>query len=236
MHTQGGSKETPSTSYKPAVTPAVEKTGAGGDKPASGARIEVKTAQDAKMVADKRKQSLTERKLDKCPVCSEVHTYERTWPATNPPVKARLISTHLTTCANISCYVSRREDGRSHGKRGMLGVCRLGSYGTHKYPGGKPGRELKCSQTVNGVVCDSAHGRWYHETATSGASHSVVASVSSQGPGLYEVYLAPIHPPSNQANQGTASGMIMIDPGSDTNFVRHDFAEAIGLTGRGVPI
>ena len=230
MHTQGGSKETPSASYKPAVTPAVEKTGAGGDKPASGARIEVKTVQDAKMVADKRKQSLTERKLDKCPVCGEVHTYERTWPATSPPVKARLISTHLTTCGKFLAMSPDAKMAAVVGNAGCL-VCAAWDHTVHKYPGGKPGRELKCSQTVNGVVCGSAHGRWYHETATSGASHSVVASVSSQGPGLYEVYLSPIHPPSSQANQVAASGMIMIDPGSDTNFVRHDFAEAIGLTG-----
>ena len=45
------------------------------------------------------------------------------------------------------------------------------------------------------------------------------------------MYLAPVHPPSDQAIQETASGMIMVDPGSDTNFVRHEFAQAIGLTG-----
>ena len=230
MHTQGGSKETPSASYKPTVTPAVEKTGAGVDKVASGARIDVKTVQDAKMVADKRKQSLMERKLDKCPVCGEVHTYERTWAGTNPPVKARLVSTHLTTCGKFLAMSPDAKMAAVVGNAGCL-VCAAWDHTVHKYPGGKPGRELKCSQTVNGAVCGSAHGRWYHETATSGASHSVVASVSSQGPGLYEVYLSPIHPPSSQVSQETASGMIMIDPGSDTNFVRHDFAEAIGLSG-----
>ena len=28
-----------------------------------------------------------------------------------------------------------------------------------------------------------------------------------------------------------ASGMIMVDPGSDTNFIRHDFALSLGITG-----
>ena len=95
LHTQGGQKE---TGHKPGGAPTVEKTGGGGDQKAVGSRIEVKTTQDAKLVADKRKQSLIERKLDKCPVCGEVHTYERTWTGTSPIVKARLVSTHLTTC------------------------------------------------------------------------------------------------------------------------------------------
>ena len=106
LHAQGGPKDNPPNSYKPAVPPVVEKTGAGGDKPAGGGRIEVKTAQDAKAVAEKRKQSLAERKLDKCPVCGETHTYERTWTATNPVVKAKLVSTHLTTCSQIFGHAS----------------------------------------------------------------------------------------------------------------------------------
>ena len=36
---------------------------------------------------------------------------------------------------------------------------------------------------------------------------------------------------ATRTSQETASGMIMIDPGSDTNFVRHEFAQAIGLLG-----
>ena len=230
LHAQGGSKVTPPSLFKPAVTPVVEKTGAGGDKPAGGTRIEVKTAQDAKMVAEKRKQSLAERKIDKCPVCGEIHTYERTWTAASPPVKARLVSTHLTTCAKFLNMSPDEKMAVVMGNAACM-VCAAWDHATHKYPGGKPSRELKCSQTVNGVVCGAPHGRWYHETAAAGSSHSVVASASSQGPGLYEVYLAPIHPPSSQSVQETASGMIMIDPGSDTNFVRNDFAQAIGLVG-----
>ena len=157
LHAQGGSKVTPPSSYKPAVTPVVEKTGAGGDKPAGGARIEVKTAQDAKMVAEKRKQSLAERKLDKCPVCGEIHTYERTWTAASPPVKARLVSTHLTTCAK---FLSMSPDEKMAVVMGNVAcmVCAAWDHATHKFPGGKPGREIKCSQTVNGVVCGAPHG------------------------------------------------------------------------------
>ena len=59
LHTQGGSKE---VSYKPVVTPTVEKTGSGGDQKATRTRIEVKTAQDAKIVADKRKAEFDREK------------------------------------------------------------------------------------------------------------------------------------------------------------------------------
>ena len=57
------------------------------------------------------------------------------------------------------------------------------------------------------------------------------ATPPRQGPGLYEVYLAPMHAPEGTENPGTAAGMIMIDPGSDTNFVRHSFARQLGLVG-----
>ena len=39
--------------------------------------------------------------MDKCPVCSQVHTYERTWTGVDPPIKAALVSTHLTTCSKF---------------------------------------------------------------------------------------------------------------------------------------
>ena len=40
-----------------------------------------------------------------------------------------------------------------------------------------------------------------------------------------------MHAPDGTPNPGTAAGMIMVDPGSDTNFVRHGFAEQLGLVG-----
>ena len=51
------------------------------------------------------------------------------------------------------------------------------------------------------------------------------------GPGLYEVYSAPVHPPSGSSDTYAADGMIMIDPGSDTNFIRNEFAVQLGLVG-----
>ena len=66
---------------------------------------------------------------------------------------------------------------------------------------------------------------------TAGGAHSVVAAAAQQGPGLYEVYLAPIHSPEGLPDPRVASGMIMIDPGSDTNFIKHEFAKQLGLEG-----
>ena len=108
----------PSTSAKP--KPAVDSTDKGlqsqslhaldstdsaASKPAGagakGGRLEVNSLQDAKLVADKRKANLEAKKMDKCPVCDSQHTYERVWDNVQPPVKMRLLSTHLTTCAKF---------------------------------------------------------------------------------------------------------------------------------------
>ena len=45
------------------------------------------------------------------------------------------------------------------------------------------------------------------------------------------MYLAPMHSPKDSATTEVASGMIMVDPGSDTNFIRHEFALSLGITG-----
>ena len=50
---------------------------------------------------------------------------------------------------------------------------------------------------------------------------------ASQLPGLYEVYKAEF---GGMAGRGQA-GTLMIDNGSDTNFVRHEFALSLGLQG-----
>ena len=59
----------------------------------------------------------------------------------------------------------------------------------------------------------------------------MVAASTRQAPGLYEVYLAPVHPPGSCPDVEPSPGMIMIDPGSDTNFVKHEFARKLGLRG-----
>ena len=46
-------------------------------------------------------------------------------------------------------------------------------------------------------------------------------------PGLYEVYNAEFQTTSSSNGRGT----VMIDNGSDTNYIRHDFAASLGLVG-----
>ena len=217
LHAQGG-KSKEETSATPAT---------GGER---AARIDVKTTADALKIAERRQTNLAARKLDKCPVCNQSHYYEKTWPNTQPPVKARLLSTFLTSC---SAFLALSPDQKMAAVLGNAGCihCASWDHQLHKFPGGRPTRTPTCSVQVNGQACGAAHGRWFHDSGAQGGSHSVIATPPKQGPGLYEVYLAPMHAPDGTPNPGTAAGMVMVDPGSDTNFVRHGFAEQLGLVG-----
>ena len=181
-------------------------------------------------MAERRQANLAARKLDKCPICNQSHHYEKTWPNTQPPVKAKLLSTFLTSC---SAFLALSPDQKMAAVLGNAGCihCASWDHQLHKFPGGRPTRTPTCSVQVNGQACGAAHGRWFHESGAQGGSHSVIATPPRQGPGLYEVYLAPMHAPDGAADPETAAGMVMIDPGSDTNFVRHGFAEQLGLVG-----
>ena len=194
------------------------------------ARIDVKTLADAQKVAERRKKNLEERKLDKCPVCDQKHWYEKTWSTVSPPVKTQMLSTHLTTCPRFLALSGEEKMAAIIGNA-ACSQCASWDHSNHKPPGGKPARELKCSVKIDGTNCGAAHGRWYHEGTGGGGAHSVVAASSRQAPGLYEVYLAPVHPPGGDQDVDPSPGMIMIDPGSDTNFVKHEFAKKLGLQG-----
>ena len=226
LHTQGIPKQ-PATSAGQGVVTQESSSGDQG-KESQPARIDVKTMQDAVQIAERRKANLEKRKIAKCPLCDMEHTYERVWPNTQPPVKARLISTHLTTCARFLAMPPDEKMAAVLGNAGCL-TCAAWDHTVHKFPGGKPPKDPKCSVKVGGSPCGGVHGRWYHDDGKGGSAHSVVVAASIQGPGLYEVYLAPVH--SAEEGQEVSPGMIMIDPGSDTNFVRHDFARQLGLTG-----
>ena len=170
------------------------------------------------------------KKLDRCPVCDNQHTYEKSWTHVQPPIKTKLLSTHLTSCAKFLALPAESKLAAVMGNAACL-QCAAWDHAVHKFPGGKPGKEPKCSVVLDGGVCGGKHGKWYHEGGGSGGAHSVVATASTSGPGLYEVYLAPVHPPSDMAGGEATSGMIMIDPGSDTNFIRNEFAQQLGLAG-----
>ena len=224
MHAYGGGRDGAQRQKSP------DKEGDSSKPKTPATRIEVKTDKDAKEVAEKRKQNLVSRKLDKCPICSQSHTYERTWTTTQPPVKARLLSTHLTTCDKFLALSSDAKLAAVLSNAACL-HCAAWDHSVHKFPGGKPTKDPKCSFLVGGSACGGQHGRWFHETGGSGSAHSVVATTPQQGPGLYEVYLAPIHPPGDDSTRASASGMVMVDPGSDTNFVTHEFAKSLKLQG-----
>ena len=116
------------------------------------------------------------------------------------------------------------------GNTGCL-TCAAWDHAEHKFPGGKPVREPRCAVIVEGRACGGAHRRWFHDNSVGGGAHSVVVAAPKQGPGLYKVYLAPVHSPDEEDESKVAAGMIMVDPGSDTNFIRHEFAAQLGLQG-----
>ena len=76
---------------------------------------------------------------------------------------------------------------------------------------------------------------WYHSIQGGAANTgSIVAAcgvtydkVIDRKPRLYEVYSVPIP----AADGGEKAGTILIDPGSDTNYICHDYAKSLGLQG-----
>ena len=76
---------------------------------------------------------------------------------------------------------------------------------------------------------------WFHPVtsgeATTGTVHEADNPDSPNHPlhrpGLYEVYSVVIP----RSGPGEEVGTILVDSGSDTNYVRHDFAQRLGLTG-----
>ena len=95
------------------------------------------------------------------------------------------------------------------------------------------GRELpdpKCKILANGVECGGKHGKWFHTTA--GTTGNIIADADASRsaavtPGLFEVYFADFI----NSEGGVTQGSIMIDAGSDTDYIRHGFAEDLGLRG-----
>ena len=61
-------------------------------------RTVVKSLQDAQEVYAKREKNLETKKLDKCPLCNQRHTFKNTWALTNPVIKTDMLSTQLTSC------------------------------------------------------------------------------------------------------------------------------------------
>ena len=110
------------------------------------------------------------------------------WANTTPPVKAKLVSTHLTSCSVFLALTPEEKLAAVLGNAACL-HCAAWDHAVHKFPGGKAtNRDPKCSAVVAGVVCGGQHGRWYHNDGKTGTTNSVVAAASTHAPGLYEVY------------------------------------------------
>ena len=142
-----------------------------------------------------------------------------------------MLSTHLTSCPK---FLAMAPDARLAVVLANAGCsqCAAWDHSEHKYAGGRTVREPKCSVVVNGSACGGAHGRWFHEGASVGSSNSVVAAASTEGPGLYEVYQVPVCGATETGDERYQPGMVMIDPGSDTNFITHSLAAKLQLQGQ----
>ena len=188
----------------------------------------------AKEVTANRLANLVAKKIDVCPMCKERHFYEKSWPKVVPPMKTRMILTHLSTCP-LFAAMSSEEKMRNLTAQGACLHCSAWDHNQHRGAGGAAAGELKCRFKVGAGECGGKHGVWFHGTASNIANTgSVIESCSLdcsksslRQPGLYEVYRVNI--PSLDRSENAA--MILVDPGSDTNYITHNFARALGLTG-----
>ena len=106
-------------------------------------------------------------------------------------MKAKLLSTHLTSCPKFTAMTSSEKLATVLGNAACL-LCASWDHTAHKFLSGKPAREPKCAVVVDGTACGGAHGRWFHDSSGEGGSHSVITAATKQGPGLYEVYTVPV--------------------------------------------
>ena len=76
---------------------------------------------------------------------------------------------------------------------------------------------------------------WFHGTPSTITNTGSVVELgcqdcnktSTRQPGLYKVYSIKVKSMTGQDQIAT----VLMDPGSDTNYVTHDFAASLGLTG-----
>ena len=203
----------------------------GDDDRPTPARITIKTLKDAQEVCAKRRANLELKKQDKCPLCARQHTFEKVWSQTTPTIKTPMVSTQLASCPTFAALSSDQKMMKVTA-HAACPVCTSWEHNRHRLPGGKEAGEPKCKVNVAGSECGGRHGKWFHQAAqTQGTTGNLVTDpldISDQNlPGLYEVYRAEFLGPPEQQKFGT----IMVDNGSDTNYVRHEFARSLGLTG-----
>ena len=208
-------------------TTALTQGGGAGGKPKPPARVEVTTIAQAREVAAKRKANLESKQLDKCPLCKLQHEYEKEWTQVSPVTKVKMVSTLLTSCPQFGAQPPDQKlvTVTAHA---ACPLCTSWEHTKHKF-GGRELPEPKCKVIVAGAECGGSHGRWFH--ATNSTTGNLVSAPpiaeAAPTPGLFEVYTAEF-----VASDGSRlPGTIMVDSGSDTDYVRHGFAESLGLQG-----
>ena len=208
-------------------TTTLTQGGGAGGKPKPPAREEVTTIAQARDVAARRKANLEAKQLDKCPLCKQQHEYEKEWAKVVPVAKVKMVSTLLTSCPQFGAQPPDQKLV-TIAAHAACPLCTSWEHTRHKF-GGKELPEPKCKVLVAGAECGGGHGRWFH--ATIGNTGNLVSALpvtdAVPTPGLFEVYTAEF-----VAHDGSrVPGTIMVDSGSDTDYVRHGFAESLGLEG-----
>ena len=208
-------------------TTALTQGGGAGSKPKPPARDEVTTLAQARDVATRRKANLEAKQLDKCPLCKQQHEYDKEWAKVVPIAKVKMVSTLLSSCPQFSAQPPDQKlvTVAAHA---ACPLCTSWEHSKHRV-GGRELPDPKCKVVVAGAECGGIHGRWYH--ATTGNTGNLVSAPPEAGavptPGLFEVYTAVF-----VAKDGSrVPGTVMVDSGSDTDYVRHGFAESLGLEG-----
>ena len=194
----------------------------------------VTTAEMARDVTSNRLASLTEKKLDECPVCKERHFYEKTWAKVVPTMKTRMLSTHLSSCPRFAT-MSSEEKMKTVVAQGACLHCSAWDHNRHKGVGGAQAGDPKCKLKSGAAECGGKHGLWYHGTASTLANTGSVVESCGHGcakssvrqPGLYEVYGVKM----SAADGVDKTATVLVDPGSDTDYITHDFAASLGLVG-----
>ena len=187
--------------------------------PAGGPRGDVTTQLQAQEIADKRLATLVGKNLDKCPLCSAHHTYDKVWTSATPAVSAKMTSTHLLSCPKFVAMSGEKKAETVNTQAACL-HCTAWDHIRHCLPGGKEIGDPKCKIKIAGVECGMKHGKWFHAGTVAANTNTTIVSpattlhIRGTQPALYEVY--------NVALAGTQgekrNAMTLVDPGSDTGF------------------
>ena len=140
-----------------------------------------------------------------------------------------MLSTHLTSCPKFGALTPAERE-RTITSQGACLQCSAWDHKQYKLPGGGPAEDLRWTGE-----CGQKHGPWFHLVAggTANTGSIVGCGVTSPRPatgrlpGLYEVYAVDMESSLGHRQLET----VLVDPGSDTNYVRHDYAKRLGVVG-----